>query len=152
MNLDFFKILYLTRSWSQSRNFDIPAPAPAKIFDSMRLRLHNTVRNPANILGGHPRGKFLSELPIPLQSCWSGRQLHFLPPNQQFATQDNKIWPASAHFTGEQNTIDSMGVDKRLTSQQRFLHWQVWPVAALGKETFNAGATRLHCLHKFCQK
>jgi hypothetical protein len=65
---------------------DIPAPAPAESFGSMRLRLHNTVRNPANILGGHPRGKFFSELPIPLQSCWSGRQLHFLPPNQQFTT------------------------------------------------------------------
>ncbi len=36
MNLDFLKILQLTRS----RNFDIPAPA--KSFGSLRLRLHNT--------------------------------------------------------------------------------------------------------------
>ncbi len=34
MNLHFFKILELTRS----RDFDIPAPAPAKSFGSMRLR------------------------------------------------------------------------------------------------------------------
>jgi hypothetical protein len=40
MNLDFYLLLKLTRS--RSRNFDIPAPTPAKSFGSFRLRLHNT--------------------------------------------------------------------------------------------------------------
>jgi hypothetical protein len=48
----------------------------------------------------------------------------------------------------KQNTIDSRGVVKKLMSQQRFLHWQVWPAAALGKETLNAGATRSCWLQK----
>jgi hypothetical protein len=39
--------------------------------------------------------------------------MHFLLPNQQFSTQDNETWPASAHFTGEQNAIDSRGVVKK---------------------------------------
>ncbi len=62
----------------------------------------------SNILADHPRDKFFSELPFFYKS--------FLLPNQQFTTQYNETWPASAHFTGEQNTIDPRGIVKRFTS------------------------------------
>ncbi len=72
-----------------------------------------------NILADQPRGKSF-KIAVPSQPCWSGGQLYFLLPNQQFTTQDIKIWPVSAHFTGDQKKIYSRGIVNKLMSQDNF--------------------------------
>ncbi len=81
-----------SKGWHECSNWACQWICPSTLTCSPCAFLQYTTKNvPFNILGGQPRGKFLSEFPFRHNCVWSGRQLHFLLPNQPFTTQNKKL-------------------------------------------------------------